>query len=70
VLVRTELFLVSTYEDSGVTGGEGEDVGAGDSVGASRLKGDLDLVDDLEPPEGVQIGVGPLLTDYAAAVVE
>jgi hypothetical protein len=62
--------MMNTYEDSGVAGGEGEDVGTGDHAGASCLKGDLDLVDDLESPEGVQIGVGPLLTDYAAAVVQ
>lgn len=42
-----------TYEDSGVTGGEGKDVSTGDGAGAGRLKGDLDLVDDLKPPEGV-----------------
>ena len=61
---------MSTYENGGVACGKGEDVGAGDSAGASRLKGDLDLVGNLESPEGVQIGVGPLLADYAAAVVQ
>ena len=70
MLSGKELVLVCTYKDSRVTGGEGEDIGAGDSTGAGCLKGDLDLVDDLEPPEGVQIGVGPLLADYAAAVVQ
>lgn len=59
-----------TYEFGGVAGGEGEDVGAGDGAGAGGLEGGLDLVDDLEPPEGVAIGVGILLADYAAAVVQ
>lgn len=48
---------------------EGKDVGARDGVEASCLKGDFDLIDNLESLEGVQVGVGPLLTDYAAIVV-
>jgi hypothetical protein len=57
-------------EDGGVAGGEGEDVGAGDGAGAVGLEGDLDLVYHLEPSGGVAVGVGPFLTDDAAAVVQ
>ena len=59
-----------TYEDGGVAGGEGEDVGAGDGAGAGGLEGGLDLVDDLEAPERVLVGVGPLLADDVGAVVK
>ena len=58
------------YQDSWITGCEGEDVGAGDSAWAGSLESGLDLVDHLKPPEGVPVGVRPFLTDYAAAVVQ
>jgi hypothetical protein len=59
-----------TYKDCGVAGCKGKDVGAGDGAGAGSLKGSLDLVDDLKPPEGIPVGVGPFLTNYAAAVIQ
>jgi hypothetical protein len=59
-----------TYKDSGVTGGKGKDVGAGDGARAGSLKGSLDLVDNFKPPEGVHVGVGPFLANYAAAVIQ
>jgi len=58
------------YHDGGVAGGEGEDVGAGDGAGAGRLEGGLDLVDDLEAPGGVPVGVGPLLAHDGPAAVQ
>jgi hypothetical protein len=59
-----------TYKDSGVTGRKGNDVGAGDGARAGSLKGSLDLVDNFKPPEGVPVGVGPFLANYAAAVIQ
>jgi hypothetical protein len=58
------------YQDSGVTGCKGKDVGARDSAWARSLKSGFDLVDHLKPPEGVPVGVRPFLTDYTAAVVQ
>ncbi|WVZ71701.1 hypothetical protein U9M48_020253 [Paspalum notatum var. saurae] len=58
------------YQGSGVTGCEGEDVSAGDCAWAGRLKSGLDLVNNLKPPKGVLVGVGPFLTDYAATVIQ
>ena len=55
------------YQDNGVPGGDGDDVGAGDDVRALVLDRGLDLVDDLEPAERVPVGVGPLLRDEPAA---
>jgi hypothetical protein len=62
--------ISATYKEGRVTGGEGEDVGAGDGAGAGVLQGDLDLVDHLESPGGVPVGVGPFLADDAGAVVQ
>jgi hypothetical protein len=36
----------------------------------STLESSLDLVDHLEPPDGVPVRVGPFLTNDAAAVVQ
>lgn len=49
--------ISATYEDSGIACSEGEYVGAGDGAGAGCFKGGLDLVDDLETPEGVHVRV-------------
>ena len=64
------MLIAAPYKDGGVTGGDGEDVGAGDGAGAGGLDGDLDLVDHLESSGGVPVGVGPFLADDAAAVVQ
>lgn len=58
------------YQGSGVAGRKGEDVSAGDGAWAGSLESGLDLVDNLKPPEGVPVGVGPFLTDYAATVIQ
>lgn len=59
-----------TYQGSGITSCEGEDIGTGDSAWAGSLESSLDLVDHLKSPEGVPVRVGPFLTEYAAAVVQ
>ena len=59
-----------SYKDGGVACGEGEDVGAGDGAGAGGLEGGLDLVDDLESPDGVLVRVGVLLAHNGGAVVQ
>jgi hypothetical protein len=51
------------YHHDGVTGGDGEEVGAGDCLWALSLQLGLDCVDDLEAPKGVGVGHGRLLTD-------
>jgi hypothetical protein len=53
-----------------VTGGEGEDVGAGDGGLAGGLHLRLDGVDDLEPADGVGVGAGALLAGEGGRVVE
>jgi len=45
----------------GVAGGEREDVGAGDRGRAGMLDVGLDLVDHVEAPERVGVGLGVLL---------
>jgi hypothetical protein len=58
------------HEGDGVAGGDREDVRAGDDAGAGVLKGHLDLVDQLQPSDGVLVGVGVFLGDDGRAVVE
>lgn len=62
--------MLITYQGGGITSGEGENVGAGDCARAGSLESSLDLVYHLEPPDGVPVGVGPFLTNDAAAVVQ
>jgi len=40
-----------SHRDDGVSGGDGEDVGAGDDSRAHRLHLRLDVVDDIEAPQ-------------------
>ena len=40
-----------SHRDDGVTGGDGEDVGAGDGLRAQSLHLRLDVVDDAEAPQ-------------------
>lgn len=58
------------YQDSGVSCSEGKDVGAGHGARTFLLQCSLDLVDDLEPPRGVPVGVRPLLARYRPATVQ
>jgi len=61
---------LTIYHDCGVAGSKREDVGAGDGSRAGSLESGLDLVDDLEAPGGVLVGVGPLLAHDGPAAVQ
>jgi hypothetical protein len=59
-----------TYQVDSITGGEGEDVGAGDGGAAGRLDLGLDGVDHLVPTGGVGVRSGVLLAGEGRGVVE
>ena len=58
------------YHHDGVTGGDGEEVGAGDCLWALSLQLGLDGVDDFEAPDRVGVGHGRLLADQGRLVVQ
>jgi hypothetical protein len=60
----------SSHHDGGVAGCKRQDVGAGDGGRAGSLERGLDLVDDLEAPGGVPVGVGPLFAHDGPAAVQ
>jgi hypothetical protein len=57
-------------EGHGVAGRDGDDVGARDDAGARVLQGHLDLVDHLQPADGVLVGVRAFLAHDGRAVVQ
>jgi hypothetical protein len=53
------------YRDDGITGGDGEDVGAGDGLLADCLHLCLDVGDDVEAPQRPGVGRSTLLAGEA-----
>lgn len=60
--------LAINYRDDRVTGGDGEDIGAGDDLRADGLDLRLDGVDDVEASDGVGVGESGLLTGEVGGV--
>lgn len=62
--------MITTYDVDGVSGGDGEDVGAGDDAGARLLHRRLYVVDHFEATSRVPVWVRILLSREARRVVQ
>ena len=69
--IRTCVYKYAlNYRYERVTGGDGEDVGAGDGLLADGLHLRLDVGDDVEAPQRSRVGQRPLLAGEGSRVIQ